>query len=80
MTSEASSRGGRQVFSVSEGGSLYKLCRQICRILDLTMGLRLGRRLLEGTQKVLDLVTQPTSLGMNGLAEVGSQQGEVCAP
>lgn len=59
---------------------MYKLCRQICRILDLTTGLRPGRRLLEETQKVLDFVTQPTALGMKGLAEVSSRQGEVCAP
>lgn len=59
MTSGASSRGGRQVFSTSGGGSLYRLCRQMCRILDLTMGLRLGRRLLEETQKVPDFVAPP---------------------
>lgn len=38
---------------------MYRLCRQMCRILDLTMGLRLGRRLLEETQKVPDFVAPP---------------------
>lgn len=51
MTSGTDSCGGKQFFSISVGGSLYKLSRQVCRILDLTMGLRLGRRLLEETHR-----------------------------
>lgn len=50
-TSGAGSSGGRQVFSISVGGSVYKLCRQVWRILDLTMGLRRGRSWLKETQR-----------------------------
>jgi hypothetical protein len=46
MTSGTGSSGGRMLLSDSVGGSRYKLRRQVCRTLDLTMGLRLGRRLL----------------------------------
>ena len=46
-TSGASSSGGKLVFSISTGGRLYKLCRQVCKILDLTVGLSRGRKWLE---------------------------------
>lgn len=76
MTSGAASSGGSFLFNVSVGGSEYRLCRQVCRILDLTVGLRLGRRLLEETEKILDFFAQPIVLGMKDLAETGSQQRE----
>lgn len=52
MTSVADFWGGKQLFSASAGGSWYRLCRQVCRILDLSVGLRLGLRLLEETEKI----------------------------
>lgn len=51
VTSGATSDGGKLLLSVSVGGSVYRLRRQVCRIWDLTTGLRLGRRLLEETRR-----------------------------
>lgn len=51
MTSGASSSGGKLTFSISVGQSVHQLCRQVCSIRDLTVGLRRGRRWLEETPR-----------------------------
>ena len=74
MTSGATSNGGKLLLSVSVGGSVYRLCRQVCRIWDLTMGLRPGRRLLEETRGRFWMFSQEPTVRHQ--AEMDSQRGE----
>lgn len=60
-------------------GSTCRLCRQACKMLDLTVGLRPGLRLLQETQKVRDFHTQPWSLERDLAVQVPSRERLTCS-
>lgn len=52
MTSGACFDEGKSLCRCSVAGSLYTLCRQVCRTWDLSRGLSPGRRLLQENKSV----------------------------